>query len=130
MATRSRPLPADPYNPIPLDGSGAARYPSPFIPLRLPIFRPVILMNDLIVRTLSVGTGAKRATSPSSPLHATHSKSGRKNEGYGFAEGFDNIEEGGNAETIELHARSAIHSTPTPAAAGRRRVNLGRKKVD
>jgi len=130
MATRSRPLPTDPYNPIPLDGSEAARYPSPFMPLRLPIFRPVILMNDLIVRALSVGAGGKRPTSPTPPSNVAHSNSGRKNVRYGFAEGFDSIEEGGDAETIELHARAAIRPTPTPSVAGRRRVHLGRKKLD
>lgn len=100
------------------------------MPLRLPIFRPVILMNDLIVRALSVGAGGKRATSPTSPSNVAHSNPGRKNGRYGFAEGFDNIEEGGDAETIELHARAAIRATPTPSVAGRRRVNLGRKKSD
>jgi etoposide-induced 2.4 mRNA len=130
MATRSRPLPADPYNPIPLDGSEAVRHPSPFVPLRLPIFRPVILMNDLIVRVLSVGAGGKRATSPSSSSNNVSSKPGRKNGGYGFAEGFDSIEEGGDTETIELHAMAAAKPAPTPSVAGRRRVNLGRKKLD
>ena len=130
MATRSRPLPADPYNPIPLDGSEVVRYPSPFMPLRLPIFRPVILINDLIVRALSVGAGGKRATSPTSSPDVAHSNPGRKNGKYGFAEGFDSIEEGGDAETIELHAGGAIRPMPTPSAAGRRRVNLGRKKLN
>jgi len=87
-------------------------------------------MNDLIVRALSVGAGGKRATSPSPPSNVIHSNSGRKNGGYRFSEGFDSIEEGGDAETIELHAMAAIRSTPAPPAAGRRRVNVGRKKLD
>lgn len=126
MATRSRPLPADPYNPIPSDVS-EVRHPSPFIPLRLPIFRPVILMNDLIVRALSVGAGGKRTTSPSDGVSP---KFGRKSGGYGLADGFDSIEEGDDTEPVELHARTATQPTPTPVAAGRRRVNLGRKKLD
>jgi etoposide-induced 2.4 mRNA len=130
MATRSRPLPADPYNPIPSDGSEVVRHPSPFVPLRLPIFRLVILMNDLIVRALSVGAGGKRVISPSSSSNGVSSKSGKKNGRYGSADGFDSIEEGGETETIELHARAASQSTPTPSATGRRRVNLGRKKLD
>ena len=84
-------------------------------------------MNDLIVRALSVGAGGKRATSPSSSSNDVSTKFGRKNGGYGFADGFDSIEEGGETETIELHARTA---KPTPPAAGRRRVNIGRKKLD
>lgn len=87
-------------------------------------------MNDLIVRALSVGTGGKRATSPPTSPNGVGSKSGRRNGGYGFAEGFDSIEEGGDTETIELHARAASRSTPTPSVSGRRRVNLGRKKLD
>jgi len=130
MATRSRPLPVDPYNPIPSDGSEVVRHPSPFVPLRLPIFRPVILMNDLIVRALSVGAGGKRVTSPSPPPNDVSSKFGRKTGGYGFADGFDSIEEGGDTETIELHARTASQPAPTPSGAGRRRVNIGRKKLD
>lgn len=87
-------------------------------------------MNDLIVRALSVGAGGKRATSPLTSPNYVDSKSGRKNGRYGFAEGLDSIEEGGDTETIELHARPASQSTPTPSVAGRRRVNLGRKKLD
>jgi etoposide-induced 2.4 mRNA len=129
MATRSRPLPADPYNPVPSDGSEAVRHPSPFVPLRLPIFRPVILINDLIVRVLSVGAGGKQAASSSSSNDVS-SKLGRKTRGYGYTDGFDSIEEGGDTEIIELHAMAAGEATPTPSVAGRRRVNIRRKKLD
>jgi hypothetical protein len=130
MATRSRPLPIDPYHPIPSEGLEVTRYPSPFVPLRLPIFRPVILMNDLIVRALSVGAGGKRAASPSASPSGPSSKFGRKSGGYGFTEGFDNIEEGGDTEAIELHASAASRPLPTPSAAVRQRVSVGRKKLD
>ncbi|KAG8905034.1 hypothetical protein FRC01_008500 [Tulasnella sp. 417] len=40
-------------------GPGAA--PNPLVPVRLPIFAPVIIANDALVRLLSV-TGASRAT--------------------------------------------------------------------
>ncbi|KAH0827017.1 etoposide-induced protein 2.4-domain-containing protein [Lanmaoa asiatica] len=56
MAMHARPVPHDPFNP--LDSSkknDAVRYPSPLIPIRLPIFAAVIWLNDLIVRILSVG---------------------------------------------------------------------------
>ena len=86
-------------------------------------------MNDLIVRALSVGTGGKRAASPS-PSNDVNSKFGRKTGGYGFADGFDSIEEGDDTETVELHAGAASQHTPTPSAAGRRRVNIRRKKLD
>lgn len=130
MATRSRPLPADPYNPIPSEGSEVVRHPSPFVPLRLPIFRPVILMNDLIVRTLSVGAGSKRVASPQSSPNITGAKFGRKVGVHRFADGIDSIEEGGRAENIELHVNTTNMPMSTPSTTGRRRVNIGRKKLD
>ena len=87
-------------------------------------------MNDLIVRALSVGAGGKRAASPSSPSNGVSSKLGRKTGGYGFADGFDSIEEGGDTEIIELHSGATSQSAPTPSVAGRRRVNIRRKKLD
>lgn len=129
MATRSRPLPADPYNPIPSEGTDVIRHPSPFVPLQLPIFRPVILMNDLIVRVLSVGAGGKRTASPSLSSTGAGTKFRRKGAG-GFVDGFDNIEEGGDTEAIELHAGAGSQQTPPSLTAGRRRVNIGRKKLD
>lgn len=87
-------------------------------------------MNDLIVQVLSVGAGSKRATSPSSPPNGVSSKVGRKNGDYRFVDGFDSIEEGSDTETIELHARTTTQPMPTPPAVGRRRVNIGRKKLD
>lgn len=87
-------------------------------------------MNDLIVRTLSVGAGGKRATSPVFSPDYSGTKPGGKHGRYGFAQGFDSVEEGGDTETIELHTVAANQSVPTPSVAGRRRVNLGRKKLD
>lgn len=130
MAVRSRPLPADPYHPIPSEGSEAIRYPSPFIPLRLPIFQPVILMNDLVVRVLSVGAGGKRAASASASLRGARLKVGKKGEGYRSIDGLESVEEAGDTETIELHASTANRPMPTLSAAVRQRVNIGRKKLD
>ena len=56
MAMHARPVPQDPFNPLlSSDKNDTVRYPSPFIPIRLPIFAAVIWLNDLIVRILSVG---------------------------------------------------------------------------
>ncbi|KAJ3845243.1 etoposide-induced protein 2.4-domain-containing protein [Lentinula raphanica] len=38
MAMHARPVPNDPYNPVP--ETDAIRHPSPFIPIRLPVFAP------------------------------------------------------------------------------------------
>lgn len=65
MAMHARPHPTNPYNPL-SDASDNAysqsshsttRYPSPFIPIRLPVFAPVLWLNDRIVHLLSVGGG-------------------------------------------------------------------------
>lgn len=56
MAMHARPVPQDPFNPqLSAEKQDTVRYPSPLIPIRLPIFAVVIWLNDLIVRILSVG---------------------------------------------------------------------------
>lgn len=67
MAMHARPLPLDPYSPVAPRSLTASspteemvRHPSPFIPIRLPIFAIVIWLNDWIVRIISVGGGGPR----------------------------------------------------------------------
>ena len=58
MAMHARPVPQDPFNPLlSSEKNGTVRFPSPLIPIRLPIFAVVIWLNDLVVRILSVGGG-------------------------------------------------------------------------
>jgi len=134
MATRARPLPLDPYNPIPNDSSSTSdvsRYPSPFIPLRLPIFRLIIWLNDSIVRILSVGTGGKTGggsyyqgavvTSSSNAVNGSMRK--RK----GSLDGIENIEEG--ASYSSKGAADTLASRAVEDAPGRRRMKLGEKKL-
>ena len=54
MAMHARPAPGDPYNP-----AAEARHPSPFVPIRLRVFAPVMWLNDWVVRVVSVGGGGK-----------------------------------------------------------------------
>jgi len=65
----ARPVPADPYNPLPsiasANGTEIIQHPSPFIPIRLPIFALVLWLNDCIIRVLNVGTHRR---SPSANL--------------------------------------------------------------
>ena len=56
----AKPVPLNPYNPCPNPETSTIRYPSPFIPIRLPIFAVVLWINDRIVRLLSVGGGRNR----------------------------------------------------------------------
>lgn len=117
MATRARPLPLDPYNPIPNDSS-VVRHPSPFLPIRLPIFAAVIWLNDSIVRFLSVGASGGARPNASRPGH-----NGGKKKGESIS--FDVLEEG-----------DVLGTQFTPAGAtgellsGRRRVKLAKKKLD
>ncbi|KAH8117588.1 etoposide-induced protein 2.4-domain-containing protein [Phellopilus nigrolimitatus] len=63
MAMHAKPVPSNPYNPVPRamkssyesSDSNSIRYPSPFILIRMPIFAPVLWINDRVVRVLSVG---------------------------------------------------------------------------
>ena len=56
MAIHAHPEPADPYNPADhsQQRSESVLHPSPFIPIRVPVFAPVLLLNDVIVKILSV----------------------------------------------------------------------------
>ncbi|KAI5122983.1 hypothetical protein M0805_006861 [Coniferiporia weirii] len=68
MAMHAKPVPSNPYNPLPRpvtpsqtsSDASAIRYPSPIVPIRLPIFAPVLWINDRVVRVLSVGGGSRR----------------------------------------------------------------------
>ncbi len=54
MAMHAKPVPADPYNPMPPlaaqrpGETDTIRHPSPFVPIRLPIFAVVIWLNDWV----------------------------------------------------------------------------------
>ena len=119
MAMHARPVPTNPYNPNPhlssLSVSVSAvqathdpnsttttnqiRYPSPFVPIRLPIFALVLWINDRVVRLLSVGSNNPRRSSPSysrgttSPRSSSSSiplatfNSGGRNRGMGIGIG-------------------------------------------
>lgn len=109
MAMHAHPIPLDPYSPLaPVTPTGSTeetiRHPSPFVPIRLPIFAIVIWLNDWIVRVISVGGGRQ-------------SGSGRKRgeRGRRSSDGFDRVEEG-----VELDAFGG--------RGGRGRI--GRRKVD
>jgi etoposide-induced 2.4 mRNA len=59
----SHPVPSDPYNPFPppSHAQDSILHPSPFIPIRLPIFALVIWLNDAIIRILSIRGGETQA---------------------------------------------------------------------
>ena len=57
MAMHAHPVPSNPYNPLVghKETSDSLQYPSPFVPIRFPIFGPVLWLNDHIVQLLSIG---------------------------------------------------------------------------
>lgn len=67
MAMHARPIPLDPYNPLPSsptpysasssDSADEIRHPHPLIPIRIPVFALVLWLNDWVVRFLSLGGG-------------------------------------------------------------------------
>ncbi|KAF8590490.1 hypothetical protein K439DRAFT_1381895 [Ramaria rubella] len=62
-ASRAHPVPVNPYSPASITrGAGQAQhspeiiYPSPFIPIRIPIFYLVITINNFVVHMMSIGS--------------------------------------------------------------------------
>ncbi|KAL1680863.1 etoposide-induced protein 2.4-domain-containing protein [Schizophyllum commune] len=105
MAMHARPTPGDPYNP-----AAEARHPSPFVPIRLRVFAPVMWLNDWVVRVVSVGGGGKA-----------------KGHKRGMSEGeTETLEQG------EVGAPSAIPGVGRGfgARTATSRVQLGRRKAD
>ncbi|KAJ7273557.1 etoposide-induced protein 2.4-domain-containing protein [Mycena haematopus] len=114
MAMHARPVPDDPYSPVSpgsrFNDNDVIRHPSPFIPIRLPIFALVMWLNDWIVRAVSVGS-----------VRGPGTRTFRRNRA--FSEGAESMEEGGG----RLRPEQSKSSRPV-----RDRVNigLGRRKID
>ncbi|KAJ7738519.1 etoposide-induced protein 2.4-domain-containing protein [Mycena maculata] len=113
MAIHARPVPEDPYSTSPpgsrFNDNEVIRHPSPYIPIRLPIFALVMWLNDWIVRVLSVGGG--RSVGPASF---------KRNRA--FSDGAESVEEGGGG------GLGMDRSKPVRSVRGR--INIGRRKID
>ena len=53
MALHANPKPVDPYNPTG-EHHDRLRHPSPYLPIRIPVFTPVVFLNDLVIRAISI----------------------------------------------------------------------------
>nr|GAT43988.1 predicted protein [Mycena chlorophos] len=104
MAMHARPVPEDPYNPVPMANDDVIRHPSPFVPIRLPIFAVVMWLNDGIVRAVSIGTTGRTT------------KHGRT-----LSDGGDSIEAGKGLE-MPL-ARPGVQSRINIARGGRKKLD-------
>lgn len=167
MAMHARPVPTDPYNPLPPptpipssshEESDSIRHPSPFIPIRLPVFAVVIWINDAIVRVLnfiggrpivrhahssnpSIGSGSGPGLGPSGRRRALSDSAESAEDGQGGMRGaesmMDTLVFGGSAGSKGASARgspSPIPSVSGPGGAGKPvraasgRVNIGTRK--
>jgi len=85
MATHAHPVPLDPYNPSsPTSASSASpiMHPSPYVPIRLRVFAPVIFLNDCIVGVLSFCTRRRLGMHTKTPsLDRSGGATGRMEEG-------------------------------------------------
>ncbi|KAJ3998222.1 etoposide-induced protein 2.4-domain-containing protein [Lentinula boryana] len=108
MAMHARPAPTDPYNPV--SDTDVVRHPSPFIPIRLPVFAMVMLLNDWIVRILSVGGGSRTRN--------THRR--------GISDDTESVEAG---ERIKMQSKNATSSFQSNRSSSSR-INIGRRKID
>jgi etoposide-induced 2.4 mRNA len=52
MAMHARPIPIDPYNPAGVEDT--MRHPSPYLPIRIPVFSVVVWLNDTLVSIISL----------------------------------------------------------------------------
>ena len=59
MAMQAKPKPDNPYQLL-HNSSSSAIFPSPFVPIRIPFFAPVIWLNDQVANVLDFSTGGKR----------------------------------------------------------------------
>ena len=114
MAIHARPAPIDPYNPA---GGDPIRHPSPFVPIRIHVFTPVVWLNDIIIRIISlVGhVGGPRPSSTASRHRRVPSDS---------VDSVESAEEGGS---IPLEP---IAPQLPPTSGTRIRVSRGAKGTD
>lgn len=124
MAIHARPVPIDPYNPMPPGKAHPGeneliRHPSPFIPIRLPIFTIIIWSNDSIVRILNVIGGR--------PI-VRHKEAARNRA---FSDASENAEDGDFVHTVELKAfQKSLPSKSKPMRPTSGRINIGARKYD
>ena len=116
MATHARPVPLDPYHPVAStrysdkNTNEAEIYPSPFIPIRLPVFAPVLWLNDRIIELLNIVAGG----STGAQIRKERMRSPE----------LDRTESG--AQGVEMNA---LPQAGRRAFAGQR-VNIGRRKFE
>ncbi|KAF9476328.1 hypothetical protein BDN70DRAFT_882576 [Pholiota conissans] len=119
MAMHARPVPTDPYNPMPpkrVQENDAVRHPSPFVPIRLPIFAIVIWLNDAFVRVLNAIGGRPIVRHPAAAQLRR------------FSDASEHAEDGINSPRIEMQPLKNS-SAPSASSTKRAKPTSGRIKI-
>ncbi|KAG9097816.1 hypothetical protein FRC06_007162 [Ceratobasidium sp. 370] len=88
MAMSAKPKPDNPYQPLPPSEHDTPDpvFPSPFVPIRIPFFAPVIWLNDQVANVLDFSTGGRRRR-PSAATSVSVSGMEGVEEGVGYRSG-------------------------------------------
>ncbi|KAJ3568878.1 hypothetical protein NP233_g5427 [Leucocoprinus birnbaumii] len=114
LATHARPTPINPFNPTSQEDSDVIRHPTPFIPIRLRVFAPVVFLNDLVAKVLDIVIPPTKS-SHVSRSHTSDDPSESVEEGIG----------------IELNTLKHTTQPIRPTRPAQSRVNIGpRRKFD
>ncbi|KAF5358030.1 hypothetical protein D9756_001931 [Leucocoprinus leucothites] len=114
LATHARPAPINPFNPTSTTDNDVIRHPTPFIPIRLRVFAPVVFLNDLVAKFLDTVVPATKSSHVS-----RHRVSSDPSE---------NVEEGIG---IELNTLKDAAQPIRPTRPAQSRINIGtRRKLD
>jgi hypothetical protein len=83
MAMYANPKPDNPYQPLPpSEHHTDTIFPSPFIPIRIPFFAPVIWLNDQVANVLDFTTGGRKGRRPSGGQQARAMEGVEEGVGY------------------------------------------------
>ncbi|CCM06027.1 uncharacterized protein FIBRA_08272 [Fibroporia radiculosa] len=136
MAMHARPVPLDPYNPLPapaqtrftaagVEAETDIRHPHPLVPIRLPIYAPVLWLNDGVVRVLSMFGGkdmGRSANVGGSSLGSANAGSRRR----ALSDTAESIEQGEAGQWGSMTGVGIELTTNVgPGIPGRTRVRLG-----
>lgn len=117
MAMHAHPTPVDPYNPTG-DQHEQLRHPSPFIPIRIPLFSPVVWINDLVIRAISLIGSVGGAAGRSNPGSSRRLRA--------LSDSVESVEEGEGFSLEPLNTNPGIRTMQAPRVVSTRiRVNRG-----
>ena len=117
MAMHAHPVPVDPYNPSSAASASSRAqiiHPSPYVPIRLRVFAPVIFLNDCIVSVLGVCIRLRQGTRP---------RTFSQDRGAGASWRMEEGDGDGDNEQVELRPLPRAPPTLRQTAAGRRKLD-------